>query len=146
MKQTIFIINGPNLNLLGNRENNIYGDSTLQELQEMCENYIKSSNFNIKFFQSNYEGKLIDLIQQAAEESQGLIINAAGYSHTSVAIYDAVKNYPGFSVEVHLSNIYKREEFRKNSYVSSVVDGVISGLGTHGYILALEYLTAKLTK
>ena len=134
----IIIINGPNLNLLGEREQSQYGSTTFEELKEMC--LKKSSELNIKidFKQSNIEGEIVNTIQDARKTHDGIIINAAGYSHTSVAIRDALSIFKKPIIELHISNIYKREDFRQKSLISAVVTGIICGLGINGYILAIN--------
>ncbi len=136
----ILVINGPNLNFLGKREKDFYGSITLKEIENKLKKIAKTKKININFFQSNSEGKLIDIIQDATDRSSGIIINAGGYSHTSVAIMDALKVYNNPIIEVHMSNIYAREEFRNYSYISSVVDGSICGLGYLSYEIALDAL------
>ena len=137
-QKNILILNGPNLNLLGTRQPEIYGSQTLKDLEEMCVNKGKACSMNIQFEQSNSESKLVTSIQDAINTSDGIIINAAGYSHTSVAILDALNSFSGYVVEVHISDISKREEFRKFSYVSLRADYVIMGKGLEGYIEAIE--------
>jgi 3-dehydroquinate dehydratase-2 len=137
-RKNILILNGPNLNLLGTRQPEIYGSQTLKDLEEMCVNKGKACSMNIQFEQSNSESKLVTSIQDAINTSDGIIINAAGYSHTSVAILDALNSFSGYVVEVHISDISKREEFRKFSYVSLRADYVIMGKGLDGYIEAIE--------
>ena len=137
-RKNILILNGPNLNLLGTRQPEIYGTQTLKDLEEMCVNKGKACSMNIQFEQSNSESKLVTSIQDAINTSDGIIINAAGYSHTSVAILDALNSFSGYVVEVHISDISKREEFRKFSYVSLRADYVIMGMGLEGYIEAIE--------
>ena len=134
----IKIINGPNLNLLGMREPEIYGTKTLQDVQNMCSQEANSLNMQVDFVQSNHEGEIVDYIQN--HKSDGIIINAAAYTHTSIAIHDALKSVNVPKIELHISNIYKRENFRKKSYISYVVDAVISGLGTNGYVIAIRAL------
>tara|TARA_A100001037_G_scaffold103351_1_gene94008 strand:- start:200 stop:652 length:453 start_codon:yes stop_codon:yes gene_type:complete len=136
----ILVINGPNLNFLGKREKDFYGSITLKEIENKLKKIAKNKKISINFFQSNSEGKLIDIIQDATDRSSGIIINAGGYSHTSVAIMDALKVYNNPIIEVHMSNIYAREEFRNYSYISSVVDGSICGLGYLSYEIALDAL------
>ena len=136
----ILVINGPNLNFLGKREKDFYGSITLKEIENKLKKIAKNKKININFFQSNSEGKLIDIIQDATDRSSGIIINAGGYSHTSVAIMDALKVYNNPIIEVHMSNIYAREEFRNYSYISSIVDGSICGLGYLSYEIALDAL------
>ena len=140
MNNKIIIINGPNLNLLGEREQSQYGSTTFKELEENC---LKKSNeigIELKFTQSNIEGELVSLIQNARNEYDGMIINAAGFTHTSVSIRDALEILKIPIIEVHISNIYKREEFRRKSLLSGVVTGGIFGLGTECYILAIKAL------
>ena len=146
MNNKIIIINGPNLNLLGEREQSQYGSTTFKELKENC---IKKSNeieIELKFTQSNIEGELVNLIQNARNEYDGMIINAAGFTHTSVAIRDALDLFKKPIIEIHISNIYKREEFRQKSLISDIVTGGIFGLGTEGYILAIISLQKILQK
>ena len=138
MKNNIIVINGPNLNLLGEREQSQYGSVTYDELKNNCLKYSKSLEINIEFTQSNIEGEIITIIQEAKEKYDGLIINAAGFTHTSVAIRDALAIFKKPSIELHISNIYKREEFRHKSMISDVVTGIICGLGSNGYILAIN--------
>src|SRR6056300_329778 len=138
MKKTIHILNGPNLNLLGEREPEIYGSESIDDIQKLTENFAKSKNTEIIFKQTNHEGELIKMIHDARKKSDGLIINPAGYTHTSVAIYDALLSLDIPIIEVHISNIYKREKFRHSSYVSMAANSVISGFGIDGYIFALE--------
>ena len=144
MKKKIYILNGPNLNLLGEREPEIYGRSSLKDVEKSLNKIAKTNNLEIVFEQSNHEGELIELIQTASKESKGIIINPAGYTHTSIAIYDALLSSKLPIIEVHLSNIYKRENFRHISYVSKAADGIISGLGVEGYIFALKALINKI--
>ena len=138
MKNNIIVINGPNLNLLGEREQSQYGSVTFDELKNNCLKYSKSLEINIEFTQSNIEGEIVTIIQEAKEKYDGLIINAAGFTHTSVAIRDALAIFKKPSIELHISNIYKREEFRHKSMISDVVTGIICGLGSNGYILAIN--------
>tara|TARA_B110000003_G_scaffold29765_1_gene28001 strand:+ start:170 stop:616 length:447 start_codon:yes stop_codon:yes gene_type:complete len=137
MNNKIIIINGPNLNLLGEREQSQYGSTTFDELKENC---LKESNkigIELEFAQSNIEGELVNLIQDARKKYDGMIINAAGFTHTSVAIRDALDLFKKPVIELHISNIYKREEFRHKSLISDIATGGIFGLGTEGYILAI---------
>ena len=137
MNNKIIIVNGPNLNLLGEREQSQYGSTTFEELKMNC---LKKSNeigINLEFAQSNIEGELVSLIQHARNEYDGMIINAAGFTHTSVAIRDALDLFKKPIIEIHISNIYKREEFRHKSLISSIATGGIFGLGADGYILAI---------
>jgi 3-dehydroquinate dehydratase-2 len=134
----IFILNGPNLNLLGEREPEIYGGDTLSTIEEALRNRAVSLGLTIDFRQTNHEGVLVDQIQEARHAASGLILNAGAYTHTSVAIHDALRSLSFPIIEVHLSNIYKREAFRHHSYVSPAATGVICGLGAQGYGLALD--------
>ena len=133
----ILIINGPNLNLLGSREPDIYGNKTLNDIEEECKKEFK--NIKIVFIQSNAESEIIELIHNTKEYS-GIIINAGAFTHTSIAIHDALKAIKLPKVEVHISNIYNREDFRKKSFISPVVDGIIAGFGTNVYKLAINSL------
>jgi 3-dehydroquinate dehydratase-2 len=137
MAKKILILNGPNLNLLHKRDKEIYGDSSLQKIEEDCKLLATELGLEIEFKQSNNEGRLVDFIQDAVDTVDGIIINAAAYTHTSVAIRDALEIYQKPKIELHISNIFKREEFRQNSYLSDVVTAVISGLGVDGYTIAL---------
>ena len=136
--KNIIIINGPNLNLLGEREQSQYGSITYNDLKNKCLKYSKEIAINIDFTQSNIEGEIVTAIQDAKEKFDGLIINAAGFTHTSVAIRDALTIFKKPIIELHISNIYKREEFRHKSMISGVVTGIICGLGANGYILAIN--------
>ena len=138
MKNNIIVINGPNLNLLGEREQSQYGSLTYAELKNSCLKHSKTLKINIEFTQSNIEGEIVTIIQEAKKKYDGLIINAAGFTHTSVAIRDALVIFEKPSIELHISNIYKREEFRHKSMISGVVTGIICGLGANGYILAIN--------
>jgi len=137
MSNNIIIINGPNLNLLGEREQSQYGSITFDKLKEDCLNKAKELKINLEFYQSNIEGELVTTIQEAKRKLDGIIINAAGFTHTSVAIRDALDVYKKPIVELHISNIYKREEFRHKSLISDIATGGIFGLGDNGYILAI---------
>ena len=138
MSNNIVIINGPNLNLLGEREQSQYGNITFDELKKNCLKEAKELNLGLDFVQSNIEGEIVTLIQNAIKKYDGIIINAAGFTHTSVAIRDALTIFKKPSIELHISNIYKREEFRHKSMISEVVTGLICGLGANGYILAIN--------
>ena len=133
----IIIINGPNLNLLGEREQSQYGSITFEKLKKNCLEKSKEMNINTDFIQSNIEGEIVNIIQNGREKYDGIIINAAGFTHTSVAIRDALDIFKKPIIELHISNIYKREEFRHKSLISGVVNGGIFGLGDDGYILAI---------
>ena len=137
MSLNILFLNGPNLNLLGQREQSQYGSITYEELKKKCEEKCDELNIKIEFIQSNVEGEIVSIIQSANEKFDGIIINAAAFTHTSVAIRDALEIYKKKKIEVHISNIYKREEFRQKSLISDVVNGGIFGLGSEGYILAI---------
>ena len=133
----IIVVNGPNLNLLGEREQSQYGSMNYEQLKENCTAEAKKIGVEIDFFQSNVEGEIVNVIQESRKKYDGMIINAAGFTHTSVAIRDALDILKKPVIELHISNIYKREEFRKKSLISDVVTGGIFGLGTEGYILAI---------
>ena len=137
MSNNILIINGPNLNLLGEREQSQYGSITYEELKKNCLKKSDELNINLEFTQSNVEGEIVNIIQNARKNIDGIIINAAGFTHTSVAIRDALSIFKKPIIELHISNIYKREEFRKKSLISDVVTGGIFGIGNNGYILAI---------
>ena len=134
----ILILNGPNLNLLGNRETDIYGKKSLNDIKQICEEKCNFLKLSCDFIQSNNEGELINLIQSVENDFEGLIINPAAFTHTSVAILDALRAISKPKIEIHLSNIYTREEYRKKSITSEAVNGVICGFGANSYILAIE--------
>ena len=138
MKNNIIVINGPNINLLGEREQSQYGSINYEDLKNKCQKYSKDLGINVDFTQSNIEGEIVTIIQEARKKYNGLIINAAGFTHTSIAIRDALAIFKKPSIELHISNIYKREEFRHKSMISAVATGVICGLGANGYILAIN--------
>ena len=142
----IIIINGPNLNLLGEREQSQYGSTSFDELKENCINKSKELGLSIEFTQSNIEGELVNLIQDSMKKFDGMIINAAAFTHTSIAIRDALSVYKKPTIELHISNIYKREEFRHKSLISDIVTGGIFGLGSDGYILAIIAMQKILKK
>tara|TARA_B100001287_G_scaffold183935_1_gene155181 strand:+ start:341 stop:778 length:438 start_codon:yes stop_codon:yes gene_type:complete len=142
----IIIVNGPNLNLLGERERSQYGSFTLKDLEKKCTEYAKKNNIALSFFQSNEEGELINQIQNSRNNQDGLIINAGGYTHTSVAIHDALKILKIPIIELHISNIYNREEFRHKSLISRTAKGVICGFGIEGYTMSLEAMNKFLDK
>jgi len=144
MKKLISVLNGPNLNLLGRREPEIYGFSTLADLEALCVESAGEYGFAVRFLQSNAEHELIDWIHQAREQAAAIVINPAAYSHTSIAILDALKAFTGPVAEVHLSNIYKRESFRHHSFVSERADCVISGCGISGYRYAIDHVVGTL--
>jgi len=137
MNNKIVIVNGPNLNLLGQREQSQYGSTTFEELKENCLKKSDEIGIELEFTQSNIEGELVNLIQDSRKKYDGMIINAAGFTHTSVAIRDALDLFKKPIIELHISNIYKREEFRHKSLISDIVTGGIFGLGVEGYILAI---------
>ena len=134
----IIILNGPNLNLLGEREKNQYGSFTLKDIEKNCKEFASKNNIDLFMFQSNIEGELIEKIQKSRNEQQGLIINAGGYTHTSVAIHDSLKILKIPIIELHISNIYNREEFRHKSLISKLAKGIICGFGADSYIMALK--------
>ena len=138
MPHRIIIINGPNINLLGEREQSQYGKLTFSELKKECLAIAQKENIEIEFYQSNVEGEIVTKIQESRNHFDGIIINAAGFTHSSVSIRDALEIIKKPKIELHISNIYKREEFRQKSLISDVVDGIICGLGTNGYILAIN--------
>jgi len=144
MNNKIIIINGPNLNLLGEREQSQYGSTTFKQLKENCSKKAKEIGLDVEFVQSNVEGELVNIIQDSRKKFDGMIINAAAFTHTSVAIRDALDLFKKPIIELHLSNIYKREEFRHKSLISGVVTGGIFGLGAEGYILAIISLQKAL--
>ena len=146
MPQTVFILNGPNLNLLGTREPEIYGGRTLAEIEGECRKAATRLGLVVDFRQSNHEGELVDWIQEAGRSASGIVINPGALSHTSVALHDAVLAVGKPTIEVHLSNIFARERFRRHSYVSPVASGVICGLGPAGYVLALDALAALVAR
>ena len=146
MTKKILIINGPNLNLLGEREKSQYGSTSLEVLKKNCESHAKSIDIKIEFEQSNIEGEIVTMIQKAKSVFDGIIINAAGYTHTSVAILDALLAIKIPTIEVHITNIYNREEFRKKSLISKAANGIICGFGINGYIMALDSIKKILSK
>jgi 3-dehydroquinate dehydratase II len=146
MSHTIFILNGPNLNLLGQREPEIYGHATLADVERSCQAIADARDAKLRFLQSNAEHQLIDWIHEARTAASGIIINPGGYSHTSVAILDALSAFAGPVLEVHISNIHKREAFRHHSYVSGRADGVIAGFGIQGYTIALTHMLTTMAK
>ena len=134
----ILIINGPNLNLLGNREKNFYGDTSLKRIKSLCEEKCSENNIEMEFFQSNHEGELLEKIHSVNNGFEGIIINPAAYTHTSIALLDALRATSKPKIEVHISNIYSREDYRRKSITSEAVNGVICGFGENGYLLAIE--------
>lgn len=144
MPSTIMILNGPNLNLLGTREPEIYGSETLADVEARCQQRAQSLGLAVDFRQSNFEGQLVEWIHEARQSAKGIIINAAAYTHTSVALLDALNTCEMPIIEVHLSNIHQRESFRHKSYIARAADGMICGLGSLGYELALEAVSKRL--
>ena len=142
----IIILNGPNLNLLGEREKNQYGSFTLKDIELNCKKFAEKNDILLTLFQSNIEGELVEKIQKSRNEQQGLVINAGGYTHTSVAIHDALKILKIPIIELHISNIYNREEFRHKSLISKLAKGIICGFGTDGYIMALKAMNKHFKK
>jgi 3-dehydroquinate dehydratase-2 len=141
MKARIHIINGPNLNLLGTREPEIYGAETLSDIEAKCQQKAESLGVDLTFSQTNHEGDLVDWIQAARSEHEGIILNAGAYTHTSVALYDAILACEKPVIEVHISNIYRREPFRHHSYISAAARGVMCGFGPAGYTMALDAMS-----
>ena len=144
MVNKIIILNGPNLNLLGEREKNQYGSLTLEDIEMDCNTFAVKNNIKLSLFQSNIEGELVEKIQNSRLNQHGLIINAGGYTHTSVSIHDALKIIKIPIIELHMSNIYNREEFRHKSLISKLAMGIICGFGANGYIMALESMNKYL--
>ncbi|WP_106752517.1 type II 3-dehydroquinate dehydratase [Pannonibacter carbonis] len=143
--KTVHIVNGPNLNLLGMRQPEIYGRDTLEDVRIACEQLGQLLGLKVELFQSNHEGVIIDQIHAARHSAAGIIINPGAFTHTSIAIHDALNTFDGPVIEVHISNIHKRESFRHHSYVSLRADGVIAGLGVEGYQLAVRRLASLLS-
>ncbi len=144
MSASVIILNGPNLNMLGIRQPKIYGAETLESIRDACKTHGEKLGLEVEFRQSNSEGELVTWIQSAASDHEGIIINAGAYSHTSIAILDALLAAALPLIEVHVSNIYKRDNFRHHSYISSAATGVIVGLGSQSYILALDALAPRI--
>ena len=140
MLKTIFILNGPNLNLLGKRQPEVYGHDTLDDVEALCADAAEVAGLGMRFFQSNHEGEIVDLIHQAREQAAGIVINPAAYTHTSVAILDALNAFDGPVIELHISQVHKRESFRHHSYVSMRADAVMAGFGVAGYALAVRHM------
>ena len=141
----IIILNGPNLNLLGEREKSQYGKFTLNDVEKLCEDFAKDNKISLSLFQTNIEGELVEKIQKSRNNQDGLIINAGGYTHTSVAILDALLAVKIPTIELHITNIYKREDFRHKSLISKAANGIICGLGVDGYIMALDGIKKIIT-
>ena len=145
-QQTVVVLNGPNLNLLGEREPEIYGSDTLAEIEALCRKAAGLAGLEIDFRQSNHEGALIDAIHEVRKSAVGLVINAGAYTHTSIALRDALVTVPGPVVEVHLTNVHAREEFRRRSWLADVATAVVAGLGAAGYAAAVEYVATRATR
>ena len=146
MMKKIIILNGPNLNLLGEREKEKYGVVTLENIEINCKEFAKKNDISLTFFQSNLEGEIVNKIQKARNDQHGLIINAGGYTHTSVAIHDALKILKIPIIELHITNIYNREDFRHKSLISKIAKAVLCGFGTDGYLMALKAMNDFLKK
>src|SRR6478672_6493777 len=146
MSRIVYVLNGPNLNLLGKRQPHIYGHETLADVEADCRKVATEHGLELRFHQSNREFEIIDWIHEAREVASGLVINPAAFTHTSVAILDALNAFEAPVIEVHISNVHKREEFRHHSYVSLRADGVIAGFGTRGYQLALGHMASLINK
>jgi 3-dehydroquinate dehydratase II len=146
MPSSILLVNGPNLNTLGSREPHIYGHETLKDIEDKCKKTAKSLGLTLECFQSNHEGDIIDKIQEAVKKHKGVIINGGAFTHTSVAIMDALLLIKGPVIEVHISNLFTRESFRHESYISKAATGMICGLGSTGYLLALTAMAERLGK
>ena len=146
MNQIVYILNGPNLNLLGKRQPEIYGHDTLADVEAQCRAVGDANGLSLRFHQTNREYELIDWIHEAREDAAGIIINPGAFSHTSVAVLDALNTFDGPVLEVHISNIHKREPFRHHSYVSSRAEGVIAGFGVQGYALAMQRMAGLVAK
>jgi 3-dehydroquinate dehydratase-2 len=145
MASSIYILNGPNLNLLGTREPDVYGKDTLADIERMCRAAAKKHGLEVVFRQTNIEGELVNWLQEARTKAAGVILNAGAYTHTSIAIHDAVRATSVPVVEVHLSNLFAREPFRHHSYISPVAKGLICGFGAQGYLLAIDALASLLS-
>ena len=141
---SLLILNGPNLNLLGQRQPEIYGHMTLADVRELCDSKAKTLGIDIEFEQTNHEGRMVDLIQAAKTTHDGIILNAGAYTHTSIALFDALTSVEMPAIELHLSNVFSRESFRHHSYISNVAIGVICGFGAHGYPVAIDAMLAHL--
>ena len=143
MKKSILLINGPNLNLLGTREPETYGSQTLADVEKLCSEHASTKGMTLKAFQSNHEGAIVDAVQQSKGEYTHLIMNPGAYSHTSIAIRDAIIGVGALVYEVHISDIHKREAFRHHSYISDIAKGVFIGMGVPGYIAAIDAIAAE---
>lgn len=144
MSKKIYVLNGPNLNLLGKRQPEVYGYETLEDVKALCGDAGAAQGFEIVFHQSNREYELIDWIHEAREDAAAIVINAGAFTHTSIAILDALNAFDGIVIEVHISNVHAREAFRHHSYISARAQGVIVGLGTDGYVRAIEHIAKRL--
>lgn len=144
MRPTVLVVNGPNLNLLGKRQPEVYGRETLADVEAACGALSAELGLQVRFYQSNSEGAIVDALHEARESAHAVVINPGAYSHTSVAILDALNAFEGPVMEVHISNIHKREHFRHHSYVSHRADGIVIGCGTEGYLLALRRVATLL--
>ncbi len=142
MTKLVYVLNGPNLNLLGKRQPHIYGHETLADVERDCAALATELGLEVRFLQSNWEGQIIDWIHEAREQAIGIVMNPGAFTHTSIAIMDALNTFEGKMIEVHISNVHKREGFRHHSYISLRADGIIVGCGTHGYQLALRQVAA----
>lgn len=142
MSNLVYVLNGPNLNLLGKRQPHIYGHETLADVERDCVALANEIGLSVRFLQSNWEGQVVDWIHEAREDATGIVINPGAFTHTSVAILDALNAFEGTVIEVHISNVHKRESFRHQSYISLRADGIIVGCGTEGYRLALRRIAS----
>ncbi len=141
---SVLILNGPNLNLLGTRQPDVYGHTTLADIEQMCRDHGQSIEMEVSFEQSNHEGTLVDAIHAARGKHDGIVLNAGAYTHTSIALMDAIASVELPAIELHLSNVHAREDFRHRSFIAKVCTGIICGFGAHGYILAMDALKAKI--
>ncbi len=141
---SVLILNGPNLNLLGTRQPDVYGSTTLADIEEICHEHAQTIDISVSFQQSNHEGVLVDAIHAARGTHSGIILNAGAYTHTSIALMDAIASVELPAIELHLSNVHAREEFRHQSYIAKVCVGIICGFGAHGYVLAMDAMKAKI--
>ncbi len=141
---SVLILNGPNLNLLGTRQPDVYGHTTLADIEQMCRDHGQSIEMEVSFEQSNHEGTLVDAIHAARGKHDGIVLNAGAYTHTSIALMDAIASVELPAIELHLSNVHAREDFRHRSFIAKVCTGIICGFGAHGYILAMVALKAKI--
>jgi len=141
---SVLILNGPNLNLLGTRQPEVYGHTTLEDIRQMCETHGEVTGVKVEFLQSNHEGAMVDAIHAARGTHDGIILNAGAYTHTSIALMDAIASVELPAIELHLSNVHAREPFRHSSYIAKVSVGIICGFGAHGYVLAMDAMKAHL--